>query len=113
MRQAAQPPRRRSLRSSRHAARKNSQRRSKRLLRLPKTSRAAMAKRNQRMVQPKADPASRESVLITAGATEAPGAHFVVFHLADGLFGFRLEDVGEILRMPSLARMPLAPQSLL
>ena len=40
-------------------------------------------------------------------------AHFVVFRIADGWFGFRLDDVGEIVRLPRLAHMPLAPRSLL
>ena len=31
---------------------------------------------------------------------------------AGGKFGFQLGDVGEIIRVPNLARMPLAPQSL-
>jgi purine-binding chemotaxis protein CheW len=36
-----------------------------------------------------------------------------VFRIADGSFGFRLADVEEIIRLPSLARMPLGPRSLL
>ena len=40
-------------------------------------------------------------------------AHFVVFKIADGSFGFRLDDVSEIVRMPGVAHMPLAPRSLL
>jgi purine-binding chemotaxis protein CheW len=47
------------------------------------------------------------------GASAVRSAHFVMFHVADGIFGFRLEDVGEIVRMPSLAHMPLGPPSLL
>jgi purine-binding chemotaxis protein CheW len=39
-------------------------------------------------------------------------ANFVVFDLASGKFGFQLGDVGEIVRVPNMARMPLAPQSL-
>ena len=39
-------------------------------------------------------------------------ANFVTFDLARGKFGFQLGDVGEIIRVPNLARMPLAPQSL-
>ena len=39
-------------------------------------------------------------------------ANFVVFDLAGGKFGFQLGDVGEIVRVPNLARMPLTPQSL-
>ena len=40
-------------------------------------------------------------------------SHFVVFQLAGEAFGFRLEVVGEIARVPSLAHMPLGPSSLL
>jgi purine-binding chemotaxis protein CheW len=39
--------------------------------------------------------------------------HFVVFQVAGGLFGLRLGTVGEIIRVPGLAHMPLAPPSLL
>ena len=50
----------------------------------------------------------------TASAENDTGhaANFVVFDLAGGKFGFQLGDVGEIIRVPNLARMPLAPQSL-
>jgi purine-binding chemotaxis protein CheW len=37
----------------------------------------------------------------------------VVCSIEQGLFGFRLEDVREIIRVPNLAYMPLAPRSLL
>ena len=37
----------------------------------------------------------------------------MIFHLGGGKFGFRLDEVGEIVRMPRIARMPLAPRSLL
>jgi purine-binding chemotaxis protein CheW len=40
-------------------------------------------------------------------------AHFVVFRIGTGQFGFRLDEVREILRPPTLAYMPLAPRSLL
>ena len=40
-------------------------------------------------------------------------AHVVIFHLGGGKFGFRLDEVGEIVRMPRIACMPLAPRSLL
>jgi purine-binding chemotaxis protein CheW len=63
---------------------------------------------------------------VTAGATatsdsaptkpSGPGAddiHVVVFRLGDQSFGFRLQDVSEILRPPPLAHMPLGPKSLL
>lgn len=72
-----------------------------------------MAKRNQRVVQRKADAAPAESKTPAAIDGAEGGAHFVVFHLAEGQFAFRLDDVGEIVRMPNLARMPLAPRSLL
>ena len=36
-----------------------------------------------------------------------------MFRIADGSFGFRLDDIGEIVRLPRLAHMPLGPQSLL
>jgi purine-binding chemotaxis protein CheW len=39
--------------------------------------------------------------------------HFVVFRIAEGSFALRLDTVWEILRVPALARMPLAPVSLL
>jgi purine-binding chemotaxis protein CheW len=72
-----------------------------------------MAKRTQRVAQPKAVPPLGESAPMARGEVDAPSAHFVVFHVADGVFGFRLEDVGEIVRMPNLAHMPLGPPSLL
>ena len=34
--------------------------------------------------------------------------HVVVFRIGGGAFGFQLDDVGEIVRVPRLARMPLA-----
>ena len=43
------------------------------------------------------------------GAPGASAAHFVVFRIADEAFAFRLDAVGEILRMPNLAHMPLGP----
>jgi purine-binding chemotaxis protein CheW len=51
----------------------------------------------------------------TADRTVSGGdeAHFVMFRIATGQFGFRLEEVREILRPPTLAYMPLAPRSLL
>jgi purine-binding chemotaxis protein CheW len=43
----------------------------------------------------------------------AASEHLVIFQIADGSFGLRLRTVGEIIRLPGLARMPLAPPSLL
>jgi purine-binding chemotaxis protein CheW len=48
--------------------------------------------------------------------SSAPGAdqvHVVVFRLGEQRFGFRLQDVSEIVRPPALAQMPLSPNSLL
>jgi purine-binding chemotaxis protein CheW len=39
--------------------------------------------------------------------------HLALFRIADNSFGFRLDDVDEIVRLPSLAQMPLSPPSLL
>lgn len=52
---------------------------------------------------------------IAAGETQSSAAseHLVVFQLARGSFGLRLGGVGEIIRLPGLARMPLAPTSLM
>jgi purine-binding chemotaxis protein CheW len=38
--------------------------------------------------------------------------HLLVFRIAGDLFGFKLDDVGEIVRLPALAYMPLGPKSL-
>jgi purine-binding chemotaxis protein CheW len=56
--------------------------------------------------------AEAERVVVDTGG-EAAGAHFIIFHVADGTFGFRLDHVGEIVRVPRLVHMPLGPQSLL
>ena len=47
---------------------------------------------------------------IDAGAQDE---HVVVFRIAGHSLGFRLDDVGEIVRVPALAHMPLGPRSLL
>jgi purine-binding chemotaxis protein CheW len=44
---------------------------------------------------------------------QAGSAHLVVTRVADEVIGFHLEGVSEIIRVPHLARMPLAPASLL
>ena len=72
-----------------------------------------MAKRSAR-----AAPKHAGATYAEAGTTDriVPGAddaQVVVFRSADDRFGFRLDDVGEIVRLPSLAHMPLAPRSLL
>jgi purine-binding chemotaxis protein CheW len=44
---------------------------------------------------------------------EAGAQRFVMFRLAGELYGFALAEIAEIIRPPALARMPLAPPSLL
>jgi chemotaxis signal transduction protein len=44
--------------------------------------------------------------------SDARDEHVLVFHLADELFGFRVIEVGEIIRLPNLANMPLTSRSL-
>jgi purine-binding chemotaxis protein CheW len=74
-----------------------------------------MAKRSQRAAPPKVDAADAETASSVAPSItgSAEEAHLVVFRIADDLLGFRLDDIGEIVRMPGLAHMPLAPRSLL
>jgi purine-binding chemotaxis protein CheW len=74
-----------------------------------------MAKHGQQAVRPVVDAKRPE-----AGDVATPGLdesrdyqQVVVFHIDEGLFGFRLEEVREIIRVPNLACMPLAPRSLL
>jgi purine-binding chemotaxis protein CheW len=69
-----------------------------------------MAKRSQRAAS-QADAAAEdiEAIAPTGGAADQ---HLVVFRIADHRFGFRLDDVGEIIRVPRLAHMPLGPRSL-
>jgi purine-binding chemotaxis protein CheW len=46
-------------------------------------------------------------------AAEAGDMHLALFRIADDAFGFCLDDVEEIIRLPALAHMPLSPPSLL
>ena len=73
-----------------------------------------MAKRS-RSTPPKIDTTGAEIAGPAAASImgEAENEHLVVFRIEDDLLGFRLGDVGEIVRMPALAHMPLAPRSLL
>jgi purine-binding chemotaxis protein CheW len=69
-----------------------------------------MAKRSQRA-------ASRPDSMPEDGATASTGDamadhQLVVFRIADQRFGLRLDDVGEIIRVPRLTHMPLGPRSL-
>jgi purine-binding chemotaxis protein CheW len=57
--------------------------------------------------------AKRPDVGRVASAGEDRDEHVVVFKVAGDSFGFRVEDVSEIIRLPSLAKMPLGPRSLL
>jgi purine-binding chemotaxis protein CheW len=70
-----------------------------------------MAKRSRRAAS-QANVAAEEIGTIAPTGTAAADQHLVVFRIADHQFGFRLEDVGEIIRVPSLAHMPLGPRSL-
>jgi purine-binding chemotaxis protein CheW len=74
-----------------------------------------MAKRPQRATGPRAGATSEAAASPTAAVRDqgSGDAHFLVFRIADGAFALRLEDVGEIVRLPQLAHMPLAPRSLL
>src|SRR5947209_8331012 len=108
---AAPPGRRRLRRGSKGAAPRIWRRRSRRSHRSPKRSSSAMAER-ARARGPAAAPAPQG---IAAGETQSSAAseHLVVFQLARGSFGLRLGGVGEIIRLPGLTRMPLAPTSLM
>src|SRR3984893_2107782 len=108
---AARRKRRRLLPGSRRAAPRISQRRSRKSPRSPKKSSAAMAKRIPDPHQ-KVD-AKRPDVGRAASDDADRDEHFVVFKIAGDSFGFRVEDVSEIIRLPGLAKMPLGPRSLL
>ncbi len=68
-----------------------------------------MANSTRRVVDRRSDDTRVDMENSAAGEV----AHVVIFHLGAGKFGFRLDDVGEVVRMPRIARMPLAPRSLL
>ena len=110
----APQPRLLPRRSSRRAVPRNLQPRSRKSPRLPRTSSVAMSKRPQRSSRPKPEvPAVEAGDGSAISVIEVRMTHFVAFQLADEAFGFRLEDVGEIARVPELAHMPLGPRSLL
>jgi purine-binding chemotaxis protein CheW len=77
-----------------------------------------MAKR-ERARGPAAAPAAQDTAAPAAQGTapqtqsSAASEHLVVFQLAEGSFGLRLGGVGEIIRLPGLAHMPLSPPSLM
>ncbi len=74
-----------------------------------------MARKSQRVAQQQAGTWRAEPETIAAAGIDqgSQDEHVVVFQIADGSFGFRLDAVGEIVRVPRLARMPLGPRSLL
>ena len=69
-----------------------------------------MAKRTQRE---RTAPAPPRGDVLTADEIGSVGTHFVVFRVGGERFAFHLGQVAEIIRMPNVARMPLAPRSLL
>jgi purine-binding chemotaxis protein CheW len=72
-----------------------------------------MARRSQQAVPNTDAPRVDTGGVAVPDARVATEAHLVAFRLADDLFAFRLGDIGEIIRLPNLAHMPLAPRSLL
>lgn len=72
-----------------------------------------MARRTQRSTHLEADTTRPEDREAAASGIVSEEKQLVIFKVADGLFGFRLDDVGEIIRLPALAHMPLGPKSLL
>jgi purine-binding chemotaxis protein CheW len=72
-----------------------------------------MARRSRRVIQTSAAAVDADGFSVAPIAEASERRQFVVFQIADGSFGFQLDDVGEIVRLPSLAHMPLAPRSLL
>ena len=70
-----------------------------------------MAKRAHQATAQDADSIQLE--MSGGGDAESIAAHVVLCRVAHETFAFRLGDVGEILRMPGLAHMPLGPRSLL
>jgi purine-binding chemotaxis protein CheW len=70
-----------------------------------------MAKSSQRAAS-QTDAAAEDIGASAPTGGAAADQHLVVFRIADHRFGFRLDDVGEIIRVPRLAHMPLGPRSL-
>jgi purine-binding chemotaxis protein CheW len=69
-----------------------------------------MARRKDRPLQNAVGPARTEAAGPNAAQREK---QFVVFRCANGAFAFPLGDISEVLRLPRLVHMPLAPRSLL
>ena len=72
-----------------------------------------MAKATQRAAASRVVGAAHGEAAVLSTADRAHDQHLVVFRIADEALGFRLDHVGEIVRLPGLAHMPLAPRSLL
>jgi purine-binding chemotaxis protein CheW len=70
-----------------------------------------MAKRSQRAAF-QAEAAGQDLGAIAPTGGAAADQQLVVFRIADHRFGFQLDDVVEIIRVPRLAHMPLGPRSL-
>jgi purine-binding chemotaxis protein CheW len=69
----------------------------------------------QRAIRPIADLGGSEAGRVATPDLDESQTYqqVVVFHIDDKLFGFRIEEVVEIIRVPNLACMPLTPRSLL
>jgi purine-binding chemotaxis protein CheW len=73
-----------------------------------------MARRSERAAQNQPNAQRAGDAQVAPPSNEGAGEkHVLIFRIADDLFGFKLEDVSEIVRMPALAYMPLGPKSLL
>jgi purine-binding chemotaxis protein CheW len=72
-----------------------------------------MAEHGARAGAQEAAPAPREAGASSADRGTADGIKVVVFDVGGTAFGIRLADVREIVRVPILTNMPLAPPSLL
>ena len=70
-----------------------------------------MAKRTPKVAPTVSDAIVGEPISVETGARG--DVQFILFHVADGVFGLKLEDVSEIVRLPNLVHMPLGPPSLL
>src|SRR5215203_2684546 len=107
----ARQGRRQLLPSSRREEPKISQRLSRRLRHWPIPCRTAMASRREQ-ARKKAHLSTGSAALVAPDTAEVL-EDLLVFQLAGEPFGLRLNVVAEIIRLPTLAHMPLVPPSLL
>src|SRR6187200_589119 len=91
--------------SSRPAARKISQQRSKRSPRWQKPFSVPMASSRQR--HSKTAVLSTAAYPLVAGEEDLASENLLIFQLGGESFGLRLASVAEIIRLPHLAHMPL------